>query len=77
VDITVIKETPCITSVVVAWVGRSAYRILVGRPEGRRLLGRLRRRWNDNIKMNLQEVGWGSAWTGLIWLRIGTGGGLL
>jgi hypothetical protein len=33
-------------------------------------------RWEDNTKMYLQEVGWG-AWTGLIWLRIGTGGGLL
>jgi hypothetical protein len=56
--------------------GRGAYRILVGRPEGRRPLGRPRRRWEDNIKMDLQEVGWG-AWTGLIWLRIGTGGGML
>jgi hypothetical protein len=56
--------------------GRGAYRILVGRPEGRRPLGRLRRIWEDNIKMDLQEVGWG-AWTGLIWLRIATGGGLL
>jgi hypothetical protein len=56
--------------------GRGAYRILVGRPEGRRPLGRRRRRWKDNIKMDLQEVGSG-AWTGLIWLRIGTGGGLL
>jgi hypothetical protein len=56
--------------------GRGAYRILVGRPEGRRPLGRPRRRWEDKIKMDLQEVGWG-AWTGLIWLRIGTGGGLL
>jgi hypothetical protein len=37
--------------------GRSAYRILVGRPEGRRPLGRPRRRWEDNIKMDLQEVG--------------------
>jgi hypothetical protein len=55
---------------------RGAYRVLVGRPEGRRPLGRPRRRWDDNIKMDLQEVGWG-AWTGLIWLRIGTGGGLL
>jgi hypothetical protein len=50
--------------------GRGAYRVLVGRPEGRR------RRWEDNIKMDLQEVRCG-AWTGLIWLRIGTGGGLL
>jgi hypothetical protein len=56
--------------------GRGAYRDLVGRPEGRRLLGRSRLRWEDNIKMDLQEVGWG-AWTGLIWLRIGAGGWLL
>jgi hypothetical protein len=45
--------------------GRVAYRVLVGRPEGRRPLGRPRCRWEDNIKMDLQEVGWG-AWTGLI-----------
>jgi hypothetical protein len=38
---------------------RGAYRILVGRPEGRGPLGRPRRRWEDNIKMDLQEVGWG------------------
>jgi hypothetical protein len=38
---------------------RGAYGILVGRPEGRRQLGRPRRRWEDNIKMDLQEVGWG------------------
>jgi hypothetical protein len=36
------------------------YRILVGRPEGRRPIGRPWRRWEDNIKMGLQEVGWGS-----------------
>jgi hypothetical protein len=51
--------------------GRGAYRILVGRPEGRRPLGRPRRRTEDNIKMDLQK------WDGLIWLRIGTTGGLL
>jgi hypothetical protein len=39
--------------------GRGAYRVLVGRPEGRRPLGRPRRRWEDNIKMDLQEVRWG------------------
>jgi hypothetical protein len=55
---------------------RGAYRALVGKPEGRGSLGRPRRRWEDNIKMNLREVGWG-AWTGSIWLRIGTGGELL
>jgi hypothetical protein len=54
---------------------RGAYRVLVVKPERKRQLGRSRRRWED-IKMDLQEVGWG-AWTGLIWLRIGTGGGLL
>jgi hypothetical protein len=36
--------------------------ILVGRPEGRRPLGRHRRRWEDNIKMCLQEVGWDMEW---------------
>jgi hypothetical protein len=38
---------------------RGAYRILVGRPKRRRPLGRPRRRWEDNIKMDLQDVGWG------------------
>jgi len=47
----------------------------VGKPEGKRPLGRPRRGWEDNIKLDLQEVGWEEAWTGSIWLRIGTGGG--
>jgi len=55
---------------------RGVYRILVLKPEGKKALRRLKSRWEDNIKMNLQEVRWG-AWTALIWLRIGTGGGLL
>jgi hypothetical protein len=37
---------------------RNAYRILVGKPEGKRPLGRPRRRWVDNIKMDLGEMGW-------------------
>jgi hypothetical protein len=37
---------------------RNAYRILVGKPEGKRPLGRPRRRWVDNIKMDLRETGW-------------------
>jgi hypothetical protein len=37
---------------------RNAYRILLGKPEGKRPLGRPRRRWVDNIKMDLREVGW-------------------
>jgi hypothetical protein len=39
-----------------------AYRILVGRPEGRRTLGRPKPRWEDNIKMDIQYVGWGMDW---------------
>jgi hypothetical protein len=39
--------------------GRGMYRVLVGKPEGKRPLGRPRRRWEDNIKMDLQEVGCG------------------
>jgi hypothetical protein len=37
---------------------RNAYRILVGKPEGKRPLGRPRRRWVDNVKMDLREIGW-------------------
>jgi len=39
---------------------RSVYRVLLWKPEGKRLLGRPRRRWEDNIKVDLQEVGWGA-----------------
>jgi hypothetical protein len=52
---------------------RNAYRVLLGKPEGKRS----RRRWVDNIKMDLRETGWdGAVWIGLVWLRIGTSGGL-
>jgi hypothetical protein len=44
--------------------GKGAFRVLVGRPEGRRPLGRPRRRWEYNIKTDLQEVGWG----GMDWI---------
>jgi hypothetical protein len=45
---------------------RNAYRLLVGKPEGRRPLGRPRRRWLDNIRMELGEVGWGDVdWVGV------------
>ena len=54
---------------------RGVQRVLVGKPEGKRPFGRPRRRWEDNIKMYLQEVGGGHGdWS---WLRIGTGGGHL
>jgi hypothetical protein len=60
----------------VACIGekRGVYRVLVGKPEIKRPLGRPRCKWEDNIKTDLQEVGCG---TGLRWLRIGTGGGHL
>jgi hypothetical protein len=56
------------------WVGhvarikekRGVYRVLVGKPEGKKPLGRPRRRWEDNIKMDLQEVGCG----GMDWIEL-------
>jgi len=56
---------------------RNAYGIMVGKSEGKRPLGRPRRKWEDNIKMDLRERGWVSVWTEFIWVRIGTSGGLL
>jgi hypothetical protein len=45
---------------------KNAYRLLVGKPEGKRLLGRPRHRWMDNIRLDLGEVGWGDVdWIGL------------
>jgi hypothetical protein len=55
---------------------RNAYRLSVGKPEGKRPLGRPRRRWVDNIEMYILEMGWG----GVVWValaRIGTIGELL
>jgi hypothetical protein len=52
---------------------RNAYMLLVGKPEGKRPIGRRRRRWLDNIRIDLVGV----MWTELVWLRIGTGGELL
>jgi hypothetical protein len=46
---------------------RSAYRILVGKPEGKRPLGRYGHRWKDNIRMNLKETGW----EGVDWIHLG------
>jgi hypothetical protein len=46
--------------------GRGVYRVLVGKREGKKPLGRSRRRWEDNIKMDLQEVGCG----GMVWIEL-------
>ena len=46
--------------------GRGVYRVVVGKPEGRRPLGRPRRRWEDNIRMDLKEVGCG----GMDWIEL-------
>jgi hypothetical protein len=56
--------------------GRNVYRVLVGKPKGKRPLERPRRRWEDGIKMDLREMGW-VVWSGFTWLRIGIIGGLL
>jgi hypothetical protein len=53
--------------------GRNVYRVLVGKPEGKRPLGRPKSRWEDGIRMDLREIGWGVC-SGFVWLRIGTGG---
>jgi len=47
------------------WKGRGVHRVLVAKPEGKRPLGRPRRRWEDNIKMYLREVGGVGDWMGL------------
>jgi hypothetical protein len=55
---------------------RKVYKILVGKPEGKRPLGRPRRRWEYGVRMVHRETGLG-VWIGFDWLKTGTGGGLL
>jgi hypothetical protein len=54
----------------------NAYRILVEEPGGKRPIGRPRCRWEDNMKMDLKEIGW-VVWTGLVALRLRISGWLL
>jgi hypothetical protein len=76
-----LRDLYCLPSVIrmiesgrIRWAGhvarmgdkRNAYRLLVGKPEGNKSLGKLRRSWVDNIRMDLVEVGWGNVdWIGL------------
>jgi hypothetical protein len=53
---------------------RKVYKVQVGKPEGKRPLGRPRRRCEDGIRMDVTEIGWGGWWIGFDWLGIGTGG---
>jgi hypothetical protein len=55
---------------------RKMYKVLVGKPEGKRPLERPKPRWEDGIRMDLRETDLG-VWIGFDWLRIETGGGLL
>jgi hypothetical protein len=55
---------------------RKVYKVLAGKHEGKRPLGRPRRRWEDGIRMDLREIGLG-VWIGFDWLMTETGGGLL
>jgi hypothetical protein len=55
---------------------RKVYKVLVGKPEGKRPLGRPRRTWEDGVRMDLRENGLG-VWIGFDRLRTGTGDGLL
>jgi hypothetical protein len=56
---------------------RKLYKVLVGKPEGKRSLGTPRRRWEDRITMDLMQIVFGGVWIGFDWLRTGTGGELL
>jgi hypothetical protein len=77
-ELRVLYSSPSIIRIIklrrVRWAGhvarmvakRNAYRLLVGKPKGKRPLGRPRRRWADNIRMDLGEMGWGDVdWIGL------------
>jgi hypothetical protein len=87
-DLNELYSTPNIISVIksrrmglaghVACMGerRGAYMVLVGIPEGKRPFGRPIQRWEHDIQLNVQKVGWRLC-SGLIWLRTGTGGGPL
>jgi hypothetical protein len=67
-----VKENELVGACTVGRDLRNAYSILVGRPEGTRPIGRLRHKWEDNIKVDLRKMCFG-VFISLSWLRIGTG----
>jgi len=70
------RKNEIVGRVACVWKRRVTYRVLVGKPEIKRPLRRIRPRSEDSIKMDLKEMGW-QAWNGSIWLRTGTGCGFL
>jgi hypothetical protein len=70
------RRMRCVGHVAHMREGRNVYRVLMGKPERKRPLGRPRYRWEDGLKMDLREIGWG-VWSGFTWLRIGITGRLL
>jgi hypothetical protein len=60
------RRVRCTGHVTRMWEHRNAYRTLVGKPEGKRAPGRPRRRWVDNIKIHLREIGW----DGMNWIEL-------
>jgi hypothetical protein len=56
---------------------RKMCKVLVGKPKGKRPLGRPRHRWEDGVRMDRREIGLGELCIGFDWLSTGTGGGLL
>jgi hypothetical protein len=69
------RRMRCVGHVACMGEGRNVYRVLVGKLEGKRPLGRPRHRWEDGVRMDLREIGWG-VWSGFTCLRVGTDGGL-
>jgi hypothetical protein len=71
------RQMRCVGLVARMGEERKVYKVLVGKPEGKRPLGRPRHRWEDGIGMDLKEIVLRGVWIGFDWLGTGTGGGLL
>jgi hypothetical protein len=67
----------CVVHVARVGEERTVYMVLVGRPERKKPFGRPRRRWEEEMKLHLREIGWQCVWGRFVWLGIGTDGGLL